>query len=296
MWPLETILMVISVSGWAFVGFSLLKQYRYATQIFDMLRVFPIVVILSLVLFLIGIYNSFDIMVTILLTGVCGFIPCSIFLYYSLNWITDYNYTKFRKLLKVISSQGFALRSFEDYNNHRLESDGVNVFIRHDVDISLKRTKKMAEIEKSLGIRSTYFFRLHAERYDFEEAVPIIRELSQAGFEIGLHYETLSVAAGDRGRAIELLIQDIGRLREIAPLVVVAAHGQKGYKNREIWEDVDKEKLEISSAYDMEYDLYLSDAGGKSLRDKNGNYLFDRIYEAKPGQIVQVLIHPDWWT
>jgi hypothetical protein len=76
---------------------------------------------------------------------------------------------------------------------------------------------------------------------------------------------------------------------------VVAAHGQKGYKNRDIWEDVDKEALQISSAYDMKYDLYLSDAGGKRLSGMESKYLFDRIYEASPGQTVQVLIHPDWW-
>jgi len=64
----------------------------------------------------------------------------------------------------------------------------------------------------------------------------------------------------------------------------------------EIWTDVDKSRLGVSSAYDMENDLYLSDAGGKRLRGKDGKYLFDRIYEAKPGQIVQVLIHPDWWN
>jgi hypothetical protein len=163
--------------------------------------------------------------------------------------------------------------------------------------MSLSRTVKMAEIEKELGVQSTFFFRLHAEKYNFEQATPIIKKLAVEGFEIGLHYETLSIAKGERQIAIELLANEIERLRDIAPVNVVAAHGQKGYKNRDIWESVDKEALRVSSAYDMKYDLYLSDAGGKRLSDKNRKwkYLFDRIYEAKPGQIVQVLIHPDWW-
>lgn len=296
MWPLNAILIVVSLSVWVFVGFSLLKRYRYATRLFDMLKTYPFLVLISLALFAIGTYNLLYLIASILLTGIAGLLVCPFLLYHSLRWINDYSYTKFRKLLETVSSEGYAALLFEDYNNDRLVSGKVNVFIRHDVDISLKRIKKMAALEKSMGTKSTYFFRLHAEKYNFEEAVSIIKELSQEGFAIGLHYETLGVAAGDREKAIQILTQDIERVREVAPMLVVAAHGQKGYNNRNIWEDVDKKTLQISSAYDMKYDMYLSDAGGKSLRDKNGNYLFDRIYEAKPGQVVQILIHPDWWS
>lgn len=292
---LEALLIGLSLALWGFIGFSLKKQYRYATRIFDMLRFYPFITAVSWIIALVAIYSWIDIITTLFATPFVSVI-CLILLYYSLNWLSDYTTGNFRRFMEDLKSEKFSVISYDDYEAGHIDPEKVNVFLRHDVDISLSRTLKMAEIQKSLDIHSTYFFRLHAEKYSFDEARPIIRKLADDGFGIGLHYETVSIAKGDVEKAIELFGADIGKLRELAPVSVVAAHGQKLYKNRTIWEDVDRSALKVSSAYDMKHDFYLSDAGGKSLRDKDGKYLFDRIYEAKPGQIVQVLIHPDWWN
>jgi hypothetical protein len=294
---LDVLLVGASLAILGFVGFSLKKQYRYATQIFDMIRVYPILTIVLFTGFFIrGLLTEIPISDTMLLVSPFILVLDLILFYYSLDWYSDYTLTAFRDFMESLVSDEFTIISYQDYESGNVDSKKVNVFLRHDVDISLSRTMKMADIQKELGVYSTYFFRLHAERYYFEDAIPLIENISDQGFGIGLHYETLSLAKGDKQKALELLTSDIERLREFAPVNVVAAHGQKGYKNQDIWEDVDKEALQISSAYDMKYDLYLSDAGGKRLRGKDGKYLFDRIYEAKPGQIVQILIHPDWWN
>jgi hypothetical protein len=294
MTPIEVLLFGLSVVIWGFVGFSLQKQYRYATQVFDMLRFYPILVVISWIVAVFASFSWFNFVTNLLITTVLGFLTL-ILLAFSMTWLTDYSTARFREFIEGLKSEEFSIISYADYEAGLIDPKKVNVFLRHDVDISLPRTMKMAEIQKELGVQSTYFFRLHAEKYSFEDAKPIIKSLADDGFEIGLHYETLCVAQGEKQKAIELFGLDIQKLREIARVSVVAAHGQKVYKNRTIWEDVDKAKLQVSSAYDMKSDLYLSDAGGKRLRSKDGKYLFDRIYEAKPGQIVQVLIHPDWW-
>ncbi len=292
--PIELLLFGLAVAIWGFVGFSLKKQYRYATQIFDMLRIYPILILLAWILAVVFSFSWFDIIISGLLITFLGFLTL-LLLIVSMKWVSNYSSAAFKEFIENLKTEEFSIISYEDYENGLIDSEKVNVFLRHDVDISLPRTVKMAETQKELGIQSTYFFRLHAEKYTFEDAKPIIKKLAEDGFGIGLHYETLRVAKGDKQKAIEILESDIQALREIAPVNVVAAHGQKGYKNRDIWEKVDKSALGISSAYDMKHDLYLSDAGGKRLSGKDGKYLFDRIYEAKPGQIIQVLIHPDWW-
>ncbi|MHA1169823.1 MAG: hypothetical protein ACTSRU_18495 [Candidatus Hodarchaeales archaeon] len=270
------------------------KQYRYATQLMDLLRYFPILTLLSLILFSLAVYLSQPIFVTLILTPIAG-VLCLILIYFSAIWISDYSMEQYRDFLENAKLEKFAIHCFDDYTARQIDQDKVNLFIRHDVDISLSRTLKMAAIEKELGVQSTYFFRLHAERYTFEQAIPIIKKLADEGFGIGLHYETLSVAKGNKDTALEIFENEIQKLREIAPVSVVAAHGQKGYKNRDIWENVDKSALQISSAYDMKWDMYLSDAGGKRLRNKDGKHLLEKIHEAEPGQIIQILIHPDWW-
>jgi hypothetical protein len=122
-----------------------------------------------------------------------------------MKWISDYSSIQFKEFLEGLKSEEFSIISLDDYVEGRLDSERINVFLRHDVDISLRRTVKMANIQKELGIQSTYFFRLHAEKYTFEEARPIITQLVEDGFRIGLHYETLGVAKGDMQKAIKLL-------------------------------------------------------------------------------------------
>ena len=290
---LDVILIGVSIAILGFVGFSVKKQYRYATQLFDMLRFYPFFIVIAWLISDWVVISRLDI-VSLLIFPVFTLLSMAIIIP-SLRWMSDYESKQFLLLLKGLRADRFSIISFEDYVKGNIDSEKVNVCLRHDVDISLPRAEKMARIQKEYDVQATYFFRLHAEKYTFEEATPLIKQLTDDGFKIGLHYETLSQANGNREKAIKNLEEDIARLREVTPVSVVAAHGQKGYKNREIWADVDKDRLGVSSAYDMKYDLYLSDAGGKRLRGKDGKYLFDRIYEAKPGQIVQILIHPDWW-
>ncbi|MHA1423999.1 MAG: hypothetical protein ACTSSD_18095 [Candidatus Thorarchaeota archaeon] len=284
----------VSLAIFCFIGFSLKKHYRYATQLMDLLRYFPILSLLSGIVFSLAVYITQPINLTLILTPMAGALSI-VLVYYSVTWISDYSMKQYRDFLESAKLGKFSIHSFEEYADGQIDQEKANLFIRHDVDISLSRTLKMAAIEKELGVSSTYFFRMHAERYTFEQAIPIIKKLSDEGFEIGLHYETLSIAKGDKDKALEIFEKEIQRLREIAPISVVAAHGQKGYKNRDIWETVDKAALKISSAYDMKWDMYLSDAGGKRLRNKDKKHLLERIHEANPGQIIQILIHPDWW-
>ncbi len=75
---------------------------------------------------------------------------------------------------------------------------------------------------------------------------------------------------------------------------MVSHHGDK-YSNQKIWPLIDKEKLEVWSAYDMKSDIYITDTGGKNMFKQYGFHIFDKLKKAKPGDIVQILIHADWW-
>jgi len=284
----------ISLLIWLFVGLSLFKQYRYATSIFDLLPVYPIMILCTWIISSIIIYVSLDFFETFLFVLGSGVVSL-IFLYYLIKWIGDYRLTNYRSFLEGLQSEQFEIRVIDDYITDNMDQNKVNIFIRHDVDISLKRTIRMAEIERQLGIHSTYLFRMYAERYTFEEAIPIIQKLVEWGFDIGLHYETLIKTRGDREKAIQLFEENLREIRNIAPVNVVAAHGHRIYKNRKIWQDIDKETLQIKSLYDMDTSMYISDAGGKRLMSKKEKVLFGRVYEAKAGDVVQFLIHPDWW-
>lgn len=63
--------------------------------------------------------------------------------------------------------------------------------VRHDVDITPWSALRMAELEAEEGVRTTYYYRLHAPFYNLmdEAAVASVREVAAMGHEVGLHYE-----------------------------------------------------------------------------------------------------------
>jgi hypothetical protein len=88
---------------------------------------------------------------------------------------------------------GFAFQTFSEYLDAPLEKV---ILIRHDVDISLEWALEMSRVEYELGIRTTYFIRVHSTRYNLFDRYNYRRlhELKDKGFEIGVHQEVCNFA------------------------------------------------------------------------------------------------------
>jgi len=65
---------------------------------------------------------------------------------------------------------------------------GISKFIvhRHDIDTDLRTTRKLFEIEKRQGVKSSYYFRLST--LDFR----LMREIEEYGSEASYHYEEIA--------------------------------------------------------------------------------------------------------
>ena len=78
------------------------------------------------------------------------------------------------------------------YRNDSLPLGKVIVILRHDVDFSSSLAYKMADLEVKHGIRSIYYIRTRGPYSILEKRFhDWLKNLSDLGFEIGLHYETL---------------------------------------------------------------------------------------------------------
>jgi len=64
----------------------------------------------------------------------------------------QYTYTRYRQLLDELTDVGL---SFTTYGGNVSEGE---VLLRHDVDLSVERAVRMAEIEASANVDSTYYF------------------------------------------------------------------------------------------------------------------------------------------
>jgi hypothetical protein len=65
------------------------------------------------------------------------------------------------------------------------------IILRHDVDFDLKPALRMAELERECGVSSTFFILTSAPTYNLNCSMSrkALRNLSDWGFEIGLHFD-----------------------------------------------------------------------------------------------------------
>ena len=97
----------------------------------------------------------------------------------------DFTLSAYKQLISTLRSQGYFFQTFEEYiQNSRKKV----VILRHDVDRKPGNALVIAKIEKEVGIRASYYFRIVKESYDED----VIRQIAEMGHEIGYHYENLS--------------------------------------------------------------------------------------------------------
>ncbi|NHJ04011.1 MAG: hypothetical protein EAX90_04255 [Candidatus Heimdallarchaeota archaeon] len=293
-WIIYFFILLISFLIWLFVIFSLWRENRYATLLFDMLPLYPILTLFAFAVFTPTIIFWISEPLFFSFPIAFAFITTVILMIVSIRWIKGYRLSSYKKLLLILKDEKYSVKKLSDYFSTKIEPNKINVYIRHDVDLSLRKLKRMLKLESEAGITSTSFFRFHSNKYSFEKAKSFIEKITTEGFEIGFHYEVLSASNGDKERAKDLFAFELSKLREITEVTVVSAHGDK-FNNRQIWDLIDKEELNVNSAYDMKRNLYLSDAGGIDIFRKFGHHLYEELEKVKKGDVVQILIHADWW-
>jgi len=97
-----------------------------------------------------------------------------------------YTYDNYRTLLSGLLDRGYTFASYGD----KLEEGSV--LLRHDLDLSLDRAVRMAEIESELGITATYLPMLTSPAYNVfhSKARDALQRIQSLGHDLGLHFST----------------------------------------------------------------------------------------------------------
>lgn len=139
---------------------------------------------------------------------------------------------EYEGLLITALEHGYRVMGVESWVAGGDPGDAPVLALRHDVDQQPRAALKMAEVERHLGVRSAWYFRWRtAERR-------VLDRLRGGGGTVGLHYESLSRIALDRGARtaseIEALIPEArSELREeiatfrrmFGPIRSICPHG-----------------------------------------------------------------------
>ncbi len=190
----------------------------------------------------------------------------------------DFTLSIYFKLLKTALSKGFHFQTFANFIKNPQEKV---IILRHDVDKLPGNALKMAEMENSLSIQSSYYFRIVPCSYNIE----IIKKIKELGHEIGYHYEDMVTCKGDIDMAFFSFCRNLTELRKLSSIETICMHGSplSKYDNREIWTKYNFKELNIIGEPYLSLDyskiLYITDTG-RRLQSKKINI---RDKDLKPG-------------
>ena len=185
----------------------------------------------------------------------------------------DFTFSIFKELLSQILSSNYKILTFKD---SLLFKENNYLILRHDVDRYPMHSLKMAKIESSMNIKSTFYFRTIPSVFKDK----VIREIASLGHEIGYHYEDLTLCRGNYDKAIKNFELNINRLRKYYPVTTICMHGSplSPWDNKNIWNQYNYKDfgVEADTSLDVDYNstFYITDNGfgwnkkNTSVRDK----------------------------
>jgi hypothetical protein len=236
----------------------------------------------------------------------------------------DFTIQTYKRLLRALP-----LERAQILRGHFENPRAAALLLRHDVDARPDHSLRFAEIQSSLGVRGTYYFRASGV-----SAHPDVMErIALMGHEIGYHYEDVAEAWRTRkrdggGRAVDpkRLIDaayasfrlNLERFRMHFDIRTICAHGSPlcPYDNELIWSQFDYRPMGILGDAGRDVDFsefeYLTDTGRRwdgarfSLRDKSpsGDRMrirssFDILRAVRSGAFperIMMTFHPQRWN
>src|SRR5258708_2196745 len=107
-----------------------------------------------------------------------------------------FTFSNLEKQYHQAIESGYSFITCEQYALMRGKEISKTIIHRVDVDFSIKKAEKLGEIFNRLGIKASFFIRLHAPEYNpfsFEN-YRIVKFLINSGHEIGYHSEIVDQA------------------------------------------------------------------------------------------------------
>ena len=201
----------------------------------------------------------------------------------------DFTEAGYARALKL-AQQSYQFASFAS------RPEGRHVLWRHDVDFSVHRALRLAEMEAEAGVRATYFFYPHSQFYNLLSVLvlPKAKRVLELGHELGLHFDPTfygaAITPGDLIAHADAERRLLAELFGVAPLAI-SFHLFGVLEGIRMDDDVVAGMVNaygrtIQSSYG-----YCSDSNGVWRHRR----LFDVLERAEEDRL-HVLTHPEWWT
>ncbi len=220
----------------------------------------------------------------------------------------------YRLILEKALAHGYQVfsieRFWEDIKANNIKAGVKKLILRHDIDTDASCARAMWEIERSLGVFGSYYFRLSTLDY------PLMLEITGAGGEASYHFEEIATVAKQRGLSAkqqvyrkmpyiqELFRHNLEQLRARTglPMQIVASHGD--FVNRRLqapnWLLLENEDFRQDVGVELEvYD----NAFMRYVASRHADTHYPRFWQPNDplaaidnGEpVIYLLVHPRHW-
>lgn len=171
-----------------------------------------------------------------------------------------------------------------------------SILWRHDLDTSMQRALRLAQIEKEEDVVATHFLFPRCLYYNLLNPVikQIVHEIISLGHDIGLHFDPTSLPHGSSRADFEAAVgleRDLLE-REFGARPTAVSFHLYGVLTEPVPDDP------LIAGLVNAYSAQLRASHGY-VSDSNGIWLHRRLPEvldAASENHLQVLTHPEWWT
>lgn len=193
----------------------------------------------------------------------------------------------YRQLLLALQELGY-----RDVALAELDPDEQQMFVRHDVDLSLEHAFRLGKVEQELGVHSTFYVLLSTEIYNLSSAQSrrLLAGLIAQGHTVGLHFDVTVYHDEDRAELENRAADECHILEQLTghPVSSISFHRPM------------KEFLNLPGnfagrrhTYEPQFFSavgYVSDSNGGW---RHGHPLDHPAVVGRRG--LQLLTHPIWW-
>ena len=165
------------------------------------------------------------------------------------------------------------------------------MFLRHDIDVSVKRALTLAEIEADCGVRATYMFIPNSRLYDIRNDGDTLLRIDSLGHEVALHFD-VDDQGREQGTDIRGVLDEIEMdCRTISDITGSPVRSVSFHRPMPQFIGGDLTICGRTNAYaEILMQSYISDSRGQW---RNGDPV--PLLKAAEATIVQLLIHPIWY-
>ena len=207
------------------------------------------------------------------------------------------SYSEYKKILENIKASGKLMDYKEAINKTEF------LVLRHDVEFSLDRAYKMAIIEQNVGVSASYFVQITNNAYNAlsMQNQKLIREMSDMGHKIGLHYHLNGIT--DPLKTRDGIRDQIRIMSEMCGISVdrFSVHRpvrEVYYNSIPIDGIINAYSPEFFTLFDEDKPVEEQVPEVKYIADSRHrwNYGYPDTETIKQFKKLQLLIHPDFWS